>query len=53
MVRRHTYKEMRNMNEISNYNMGNTLISELFMYGTEYGELQCHRLNVHGVGVIS
>lgn len=36
------------MNEISNHNVENTLISDLFRYTTEYGELQCHRLNVPG-----
>ncbi len=46
MVRKHTYKEMMKMHEISNHNVENALISELFRYRTEYGELQCHRLNV-------
>lgn len=48
MARRHTCEEMRKMHEISNHNVKNILISELFRYRTEYGELQCHRLNVPG-----
>ncbi|MFZ3167144.1 MAG: GNAT family N-acetyltransferase [Candidatus Methanoperedens sp.] len=36
------------MYEISNYNFENISISEFFRYRTEYGELQCHRLNVPG-----
>ena len=33
------------MHKISNHNVENISISEFFRYRTEYGELQCHRLN--------
>ncbi len=48
MARRHTCEEMMNMHQISNHNTENISISEFFRYRTEYGELQCHRLNVPG-----
>ncbi len=34
------------MHKISNHIGENILISELFRYRTEYGELQCHRLKM-------
>ena len=34
------------MNKISNHNLENISINELFRYRTEYGELQCHRLKM-------
>jgi len=46
MVRRHTCEEMMKMHKISNHIGENILISELFRYRTEYGELQCHRLKM-------
>ena len=46
MARRHTCEEMMKMHEISNHNGENIFINELFRYRTEYGELQCHRLEV-------
>jgi len=46
MVRKHTYKEMMKMHEISNHNVENIPISEFFRYRREYGELQCHRLKM-------
>lgn len=48
MARKHICEEMMKMYEISNYNFENISISEFFRYRTEYGELQCHRLNVPG-----
>ena len=46
MARRHTCEEMMKMHKISNHIGENIIISELFRYSTEYGELQCHRLNM-------
>ena len=34
------------MHKISNKVVENLLIEELYRYRTEYGELQCHRINV-------
>jgi len=45
MARRHTYKELTQMQRISN-NAGEEMsIEELYRCRTERGELQCHRIN--------
>lgn len=48
MARKHIYEEMMKMHEISNHNVENISIDELYRYRIECGELQCHRLNVPG-----
>jgi GNAT superfamily N-acetyltransferase len=46
MAKKHTCKEKKDMQEISNKGSKNISIDELYRYSTECGELQCHRLNI-------
>jgi len=46
MAKRHTCKEIKDMQEISNKGTKNMSIGELYRHRTKHGELQCHRLKI-------